>query len=349
MKDSKEKLITFVVPAYNVANYIEECLDSILNQTDKDFNIIIVDDGSTDKKTPKICEYYTNKFSNNIKFISQENKGLGGARNTGFDKVDTKYTMFFDSDDWLDINFIKNFKLELKKINSENIDIIFTLPKIYDCVSKQVSNWYDIDLFNSIILKNKICRPYENKDIYNLEVSMCRRVFKTEFLKKHDFKFDENLKYEDVYPHYYLLNKSKKCALLNITSFYYRINRPNQVTSLQDESRLDIVKAFAKSLDYLLNSDVDNEIIYYALDMLIKFSIWCINKSNIEIRKKLIEKLSDLYKAIPGIIWKRYFKVRKDKREKLFVKAMKYKLLRRTFYDYSTVKIGYKLLMKGLR
>lgn len=349
MKQDNNKLITFVVPAYNVADYIEQCLNSILNQTDKDFKIIIVDDGSTDRRTPEICKSYFIKYPEVIKFISQKNKGLGGARNTGLEYVDTEYVMFLDSDDWLDINFIKNFKQEMSKINTEVVDIVFTMPTIHDNLSYEKIKWYDKDLFSEIFSNNKICIPTENKNIFKLEANVCRRVFRSKFIKDIEFKFDEHVKYEDVYPHFYLLSKSKKCAGIDVTSFYYRINRPNQITSLQNESRLDVVKVFAKSLDYLITSKADDEVIYCALDMLIDFSLWCINNSNIEIRKKLVESLSYLYKTIPKSIWKEYNKIRKNKRDKLFVKAMKFKILRRAFYDYSTVKIGYRLIWRGVK
>lgn len=349
MKQDNGKLITFVVPTYNVANYIEQCLNSILNQTDKDFKIIIVDDGSTDKVTPKICEKYAEKYSEVIKYISQNNKGLGGARNTGLEQVNTKYVMFLDSDDWLDINFIKNFKQQMIKINTEIVDIIFTMPIIYDNLSYEKIEWNDKQLFGEIFNNNKICIPTENNKIFKLEVSSCRRVFRTKFLNDLEFKFDERVKYEDVYPHFYLLNNAKKCAGIDITSFYYRINRPNQITSLQNESRLDVVKVFAKSIEYLIESQIDNEVIYYALDMLINFSLWCINNSNIEIRKKLVESLSDLYKAVPKSIWRDYNKIRSNKRDKLFIKVIKNSALRWLFYDYSTVNIGYRLIWRGVK
>ena len=82
----KKIMLTIVVPAYNVENYIEQCLNSLINQTDKDFRVIIVDDGSTDN-TASICKKYESESNGLIKYIYQENQGLGAARNAGLKYV----------------------------------------------------------------------------------------------------------------------------------------------------------------------------------------------------------------------------------------------------------------------
>ncbi|WP_252237958.1 glycosyltransferase family 2 protein [Clostridium sp. VAP51] len=344
-----EKLITFVVPAYNIADYIDQCIQSILNQTEQDFKIIIVDDGSTDNMTFDKGKQYAEKYSDIVTFISQENKGLGGARNTGMDKVETKYMMFLDSDDWIDINFVKNLKSELNKVKTDLIDIIFAMPTIYDNLSGEYIDWYDKEVFKEIFGSNRICNPYENKKVFKLEPNVCRRVFRTEFIKNINFQFDEHVKYEDVYPHFYLLDYAKKCMGLDITSFYYRINRPNQITSLQNETRLDVVKVFAKTLEYLIKTNKEEEIIYCAMDMMMNFSFWCINNSHIHIRKKLIEQLAKLYIAIPKSTWKKYNKSRKNKKVTIYSYIMRYKFLRRIFNDYAYVEIGKHFIIRGTK
>lgn len=106
--------LSIIVPAYNVENYIRECLDSILNQSIDNYEIIIVNDGSTDK-TQDICEEYSNEYSF-IKLINQENKGLGAARNTGLQHVSGKYIAFVDSDDMVKENmFTQMLDLAIKK------------------------------------------------------------------------------------------------------------------------------------------------------------------------------------------------------------------------------------------
>ena len=97
------KKISVVIPVYNTEpNYIDKAINSVLNQTYKNIEIIVVNDGSTDKAT---LEYLKTINNPDIKIINQENKGLGGARNTGIENSTGEYIGFLDSDDWLDNNF----------------------------------------------------------------------------------------------------------------------------------------------------------------------------------------------------------------------------------------------------
>ena len=97
--ENMEKLVSIVIPVYNVEHYLHKCLDSVIKQTYKNLEIIIVNDGSTDNSL-SICKKYADEDSR-IKLISQENKGLSGARNTGIKEVSGDYIYFIDSDDWV--------------------------------------------------------------------------------------------------------------------------------------------------------------------------------------------------------------------------------------------------------
>ena len=105
----KKKLLTIIIPAYNVEKYLEECLDSLVNQTEQDHFVVIVDDGSTDN-TPELCDDYVKMYPELFYCIHQENKGLGAARNIGMNYVKTPYFTFLDSDDWWDLDYIKKIK-----------------------------------------------------------------------------------------------------------------------------------------------------------------------------------------------------------------------------------------------
>ena len=106
--------ISIIVPVYNVEKYLRKCVDSILNQTFKDFELILVDDGSIDT-SGKICDEYNLK-DNRIKVIHKENGGLSSARNAGLDIAQGEYIGFVDSDDWIELDMYE----ELYKICKEN-------------------------------------------------------------------------------------------------------------------------------------------------------------------------------------------------------------------------------------
>ena len=117
-------LLNNMVPSYNVEKYIEKCIDSLVYQENIEFEIIIVNDGSTDKTFNKICEI-KNKYPKEITVVNQKNKGLGGARNTGLRHAKGKYITFVDSDDYLLKNTFSNL---FKSIN--NKEFIFYVINI---------------------------------------------------------------------------------------------------------------------------------------------------------------------------------------------------------------------------
>ena len=112
-------LISVVLPIYNVEKYLKRCLESVVNQTYKNLEIILVNDGSTDSCL-QICEEYA-KCDNRIKLINKKNSGLGMARNTGIDNANGEYICFFDSDDYIKLDTIEKL---YRKIEKEMPEII---------------------------------------------------------------------------------------------------------------------------------------------------------------------------------------------------------------------------------
>ena len=114
-------IISLIIPVYNVENYLRQCLDSIINQTLKEIEIICINDGSTDS-SKQILEEYALK-DERIKIINQKNKGAGAARNSGIDAATGEYIGFVDSDDWVNLDA---FEKLYNKITRENVDIVFS-------------------------------------------------------------------------------------------------------------------------------------------------------------------------------------------------------------------------------
>ena len=105
-------LISVIVPVYNVERYLRQCLDSLINQTYNELEVIMVDDGSKDS-SGKICDEYSEKYDN-FKVVHKENAGLGMARNTGFEHIKGEYVTFVDSDDYLEPDCIATLYNELR-------------------------------------------------------------------------------------------------------------------------------------------------------------------------------------------------------------------------------------------
>lgn len=339
-------LITFVVPAYNVKDYIAECIESIMNQTCSDYSVVIVNDGSTDGDTEKICKQYQEKYPEKIQYIFQKNRGLGAARNTGMKYVDTPWITFLDSDDWIGPNYVEDFKRELKRFESKTIDLFFTLPTIYENVTQNCRDWYDKELFYQVFYSgSRIVNPEMEKQIYKLEVNACRRIYRRGFIQRLHFQFPEGVKWEDVYPHFYLLSQSNACAGIDTIGFYYRVGTSGQITASSDRGRLDIVKVFAQTLEYLINNNVEDEIIMIAINTMINFSRWSMEVADIQTRKELLIRLRKLYNSIPQPYLNRYSK-KEYKRDYYFVKAVQSKHLSWTLQDYLIKSIVVRVINK---
>ena len=122
--------ITVIVHAYNVEKYIGKCLDSLINQNKKEFEIIVVNDGSKDK-TLEIVNMYKSKNQEKIRILTQQNQGLSAARNNGIKMAEGKYVMFVDSDDEIDVNLLEKLwnKIEEFQYDVVAFDVKLIYPK----------------------------------------------------------------------------------------------------------------------------------------------------------------------------------------------------------------------------
>ena len=134
----KEKpLISVIVPVYNVEKYIRECLDSIVNQTYKNLQIILVDDGSSDN-SGKICDEFAKKDSR-ITVVHQENQGAGAAKNTGLELIEGEYFSIIDSDDYIDLSMYEKMVSLMKQYDSDIVQCLFKQVYVNKIIMRQYS------------------------------------------------------------------------------------------------------------------------------------------------------------------------------------------------------------------
>lgn len=349
---SEEKLITFIVPAYNVENFLDDCLGSLLNQTVADHKVIIVNDGSTDD-TGEIAKDYAMRHPEIFTYYFQENRGLGAARNLALPKVDTPYTTFLDSDDWQDCRFVEKLKIELSR-HDEMPDIVFTLPTTYDSVTREIGEWRDKALLNEMfyplggderIASFELKRDNPNwYKIFRMEVSSCRRVYKTEYLKTINLQFSEGVKWEDVWPHFLSLHRAKFCIALRGSGFIYRVNSSRQITSGGGATRLDIAPVFQNVLRTALQEKWPKEEISAIIDTFRDFAIWSIRVTNLDYISPLLEELHKAFGDISAK-WLKAFRNMSGCSKKDYFAIM---LLRSPFYsvlrDYRIRKEGMRLI-----
>lgn len=181
--------ITIIIPVYNVSEYIEKCVDSVLLSNISDCEILLIDDGSTDGKSGALCDVLAQRNPKNIRVIHQENKGLGGARNTGIKESRGEYLVFLDSDDTLASGAIDVLKTSIEKSTA---DIIAFNMKTDDGngngeITK--ANYFESD--KSFALQS------EPEYLLSLP-SACCRVWKKSLFIENDIWFPERVWYEDI-------------------------------------------------------------------------------------------------------------------------------------------------------
>lgn len=175
--------VSIVLPVYNTEKYLSQCLDSIINQTFKDFECICINDGSTDSSL-KILEDYAKKDIR-IKIINQENKGIAYVRNIGINNAKSEYLIFVDSDDWLDKKYLKILYETIVQTDSEIVSCNY--KEYYEKEKNFVSNILPKErmFLNNDKLSLKISKAYAQPTLWS-------KIFKISFLKNNKISFFED-------------------------------------------------------------------------------------------------------------------------------------------------------------
>ena len=237
-----EELISVIVPIYNVEKYVNKCVDSIMSQTYKNIEIILVDDGSTDK-SGSIVEEYKNKDVR-IKVIHKENGGLSDARNYGMKYSNGKYLLFIDSDDWIDNSMIEIIYRNLKEYNAD-ISICEFIEEDEKGEKLSYKKYDDkIHIFDSKdAIRELITQKYITNHAWN-------KLYKKEVFNNVEYPKGQLM--EDVSTTYKLIENSNKVVYQN-TSLYHYIQRSKSILGNINARRInDQEKAFFERDEYLL-------------------------------------------------------------------------------------------------
>lgn len=247
-------LVSIIIPVYNVENYLKECFDSIIAQSYKNYEVIIVNDGSTDS-SEEIIFKYKKKFKKLI-YIYQENFGVAAARQEALKYINGKYTMFLDPDDFLDLNCIS--KIVTKAEETESDMIIYGYNVFSD---KNISYKKQYFEFNC----NK---EYEGKTAAELFLKrkitahLWNKLFLSENLRKNDMTFDIGRESEDWYPTFIQIVKAKKIIVLNEGLYYYRQRPGSSVQTCTLKKIDDYWYATSKILNFLNRTTIINRQFY---------------------------------------------------------------------------------------
>lgn len=213
----EKNIISIIIPVYNVENHLKQCIESVINQTYKELEIIIIDDGSKDS-SGKICDEYAEK-DKRIKVIHKENGGISKARNTGLDIATGKYIMFIDSDDFFEEN---TCELLYNEIENKNADYVIGN---YRHTSHDSKNW-SYPLFNveDIDSNFKVSIKDYKKSIYVLNSVIWNKIYKRDFIEEHNLRFIEGVMAEDAIFAIYFYTNSDNGYYIKDVIYNYRQN-----------------------------------------------------------------------------------------------------------------------------
>ncbi|MCI8700657.1 MAG: glycosyltransferase [Clostridia bacterium] len=300
--------VSIIIPAYNAEKYIERCLKSVLAQKYENKEVIVINDGSTDKTEEKISKYI-----NKIKYIKKKNGGLSEARNVGIEKATGKYIMFIDADDYIEKDLLKN----LKPYIDEDIDMIKYKAK------KVTEKGEEIQLMDGPIFEtikgeeafSKMCftdQLMETAWIY---------LYKKELLKKNKFQFSKGLYHEDFGLIPLVILKAQTFVSTDICGYNY-VQSENSITRNEDYQ-----KTKRKAYDLLIHYDkIVKEIEKYKIQEKTKQDVRTFCTNSILLRTNELDKEDK----------KQYIKeIRKRKMQKNITAKNPKQLLKRIILEIS--------------
>lgn len=238
-------LISVIIPVYKVEGYLSKCIESVINQTYSNIEIILVDDGSPDN-CGKICDEYA-KMDNRIIVIHKENGGLSDARNAGTEIASGEFITYIDSDDWVNLNYIEILYSTLKN-NNADISIV-NYKRVSD---ESVTNEPFIP--NAVVFDRK---EATEEMLYqtSFDTSACCKLYRTCVMK--EILYPIGKWYEDLFTTYRIIAICDKIAFVNAPIYYYR-NNPNSIMNSHFDNRMfDEIEAVNQIVEYVENNMPD--------------------------------------------------------------------------------------------
>lgn len=289
--------ISIIVPVYNVEEYIEKCLNSLVNQTLKEIEIIVVNDGTKDN-SQKIIDKFVKKYKNVFSYI-KENEGLSVARNFGVKKAKGEYIAFLDSDDWVDLN---TYEVMYNKAKTCNFDVVVcNLNYVYP--NKIVP-------FSSGLNKDLLSKKEIHNNMNNIYPVAWNKIYKKDLLKKIEFK--KGVYFEDVEFSYRLYPNLNNIGVVD-NYFNQYLQRANNITNTFDKRLYDYIINWNSIIEYYKKNKIykkyEKELEYsYVRYLYATFIKRAINFKDYEEYKKAVkEVINNVNEHFPNYCKNKYF------------------------------------------
>lgn len=318
--------VSVIIPVYNVEKYIDRCLKSLVNQTFKDYEVIVVNDGSPDN-SQKIIDKYTKKYHKLIKSVIKENGGQGSARNLGIELSKGKYVMFVDSDDYIEKTMIE----ELYSKVEEGYDIVACNNYI------EYENGQKLEDIDESIYFNK------EKNYLFSKPAVWNKIFLKDIIVKNKIKFREKLWYEDFDFTINIYGLTDKIGFVPKPLYNYIIREGSTMNNSNIQRNLEIILAFDEIIKFYKSKKIYTKYYDY-LEFLAIYNIYIATNVRVinakaDKKKKLevINKINNyMYKNFPDFKNNKYIDEYLSKNKKVILKLMNNK-------HYSLINIIFKV------
>lgn len=253
---------SIVIPVYNVEKYLNQCVDSILSQTEKDYELILVDDGSSDNSSA-ICDEYA-RCDDRVRVIHKPNGGQADARNAGQAEITGAYVVFIDSDDYVTDN---NFLADLREKARQQFDIIcYSSIKYYESTGKICRNDSPIPDFNEDEGYGQ--RLMKLVDAGAFSCAAWSKSIKVSLLKENHITFEKDNKVEDQEWYFHVINAGRSITGIDKPYIAYRQREGSISKTVGDKNMTDLINLLYKWADFYRNSAggaLHNDVIRAAL------------------------------------------------------------------------------------
>lgn len=275
--------VSVIVPVYNVEKFIDKCLNSLVNQTLKEIEIIVVNDGTKDN-SQKIIDKYVKKYPDKIKSYIKENGGQGSARNYGLEKANGEYIGYVDSDDFVEKDMYKKL---YNKAKENNYDIVV-------CGNYNVSEDYQNKNIDTFI--NNYNTDLEN--IFFGKMAVWNKIYKRDILIKNKLEFKEKVWYEDLAFTLKAIMNSNTFAFIDEPLYDYLIREGSTMNNSNVQRNLEILDAFNDILSYIQHNKKEeyfSKIEFLAIDHIYISAIVRVLKAEADdkVKRETINKLID--------------------------------------------------------
>ena len=270
----RQPQVSIIVPVYNVENYIERCLNSLVNQTFKDIEVITINDGSTDKSLELLNKY--EKEDIRVSVIDLGDEGVSYCRNLGIEKANGKYIMFVDSDDWIDSSMVE---VMYKKAEENNLDLVMCsyIREFKDHSKEKIFNLPQEIIYKEDKVKNELLRKLvgpikeelSNPEMLDALCTVWGKLYRADILKENKIKFVDLKKIgsaEDTLFNIFTFNYLKKLMFLNKPMYHYWRDNLKSVTSQYNPKLKEQRKVFFKYISDFIKENNFEQVFEEALN-----------------------------------------------------------------------------------